>query len=61
MTKLEIKILLLQKGINQTELAQRIGVSPQVLCDILAGRRKALSHRKAIAKVLKLSIDNLLG
>lgn len=59
MTRTEIKILLLKKGINQTELSQRVGISPQTLCDILAGRRKTEKYQLKIATIFDLPIEKL--
>ena len=56
MTRTEIKILLLEKGLNQTALAKKIHVSPQVVCDIFAGRRKAFNLKSKINKVLGTDI-----
>jgi ribosome-binding protein aMBF1 (putative translation factor) len=56
MTRTEIKILLLEKGMNQTILAEKLGQSPQVICDILAHRRKAYNLRPKIKKILGVDI-----
>jgi lambda repressor-like predicted transcriptional regulator len=61
MTRTEIKILLLKRGLNQMELSRQIGIPPQTICDLLAGRRKTLKHRTAIADILGFPVEKIFG
>jgi transcriptional regulator with XRE-family HTH domain len=45
---LELKILLLQRGITLQSVAHDLGVSRQYLYDILHGKRKALHVRSRL-------------
>lgn len=57
---LEIKKRREEKGLSLTQLALAIGRSPQMICDIEAGRKKpSLSTLIALAKALDLSLDNI--
>jgi transcriptional regulator with XRE-family HTH domain len=50
-----------RKNLTQVKLAKKIHRSPQLLCDIEAGRRTpSLKTLSALAKALNLSIDNIL-
>lgn len=59
MSRTEIKILLLEKGLNQTKIARLIGVAPQTVCDLLAGRRKTPGHQEKIAQILNVEKDTI--
>lgn len=49
-----------EKGISQTELAARIQRSPQLICDIEAGRKNpSINTLIPIAKELSLSLDDI--
>jgi transcriptional regulator with XRE-family HTH domain len=61
MTRTERKILILSRGLNQTELAKMIGKPPQTVCDLLADRRKTQKDREAIAKILGVSVEKIFG
>jgi transcriptional regulator with XRE-family HTH domain len=45
---LELKILLLRRGLTQPELASQLGITKQYLNDILHGKRKALHVRSRL-------------
>lgn len=40
--------------INQTELAERLGVKPQQICDVIHGRVKTPYIREGLCRVLDL-------
>lgn len=44
----DLKIVLLQRRLKQKEIAERLGISPQRLCDILHGRRAEPMIRKRL-------------
>lgn len=49
-----------EKQISQTELALRIQRSPQLICDIEAGRKKpGIETLVRLAKELCFSLDNI--
>lgn len=56
----QIKNARTQMKMTQTELAKKIGKSPQLICDIEAGRKlPSINTLSMLAKVLKLSLDNI--
>ncbi len=61
MDRTAIKILILEKNTSQTEIAQKIGIPVQTVCDILAGRKTTRKWQEAIAEVLGKSVDELFG
>ncbi len=56
-----IKILLIKKRLNQTEIARRLGTTPQKISDVIAGRRKGMNLRPLMAEILGTSIEKLFG
>ncbi|WHH58445.1 helix-turn-helix transcriptional regulator [Petroclostridium sp. X23] len=55
-----IKEKRIQVGLSQTELARHIKKSPQLICDIEAGRKfPSLETLVEIAKELCLSLDKI--
>lgn len=49
-----------EKGLSQTELAMRIHRSPQLICDIEAGRKNpSINTLIPISKELSLSLDDI--
>ncbi|MCG8514516.1 MAG: helix-turn-helix transcriptional regulator [Halanaerobiales bacterium] len=49
-----------EKELSQTALAAIIGKSPQLICDIEAGRRSpSINTLVDIAKVLNISLDKI--
>lgn len=59
MDRTAIKILILKKNTSQTEIARKIGIPVQTVCDILAGRKTTPKWQKAIAKILDRPVDEL--
>jgi transcriptional regulator with XRE-family HTH domain len=58
--KLQLKKLLLEKGLTAAQLARISGVPRQSLSDWLGGSRpRNLDHVKKVADALKVSIDEL--
>ena len=50
----------IEKNITQTHLAQAIGKSPQLICDIENGRKSpGRSTLISIARELDISLDNI--
>jgi DNA-binding XRE family transcriptional regulator len=46
----EIKAYLARKGIRQNDLAKRLKISRQVVCDVIAGRKTSARVEKALIK-----------
>lgn len=61
MLPLDIKILLLQRGATQRRIALRIGVSPAVVSQVIAGQRRTPMVRRAISEELRISYRSLWG
>ena len=54
--------LMIDKSLNQTELAKLIGVKPSQVCEWLKGKSKpGYDSLKALALALDVSADVLLG
>lgn len=47
-------------GIKQADLAERSGLSPQYVSDILNGRRSGWASRKALADALGVTVADLI-
>lgn len=59
--KNKIKHLLLEQGLSQSDLANKIGVHRQVLTNWLNGTRNPkIENLKKIAKALNISVEDLL-
>lgn len=55
-----IKVKREEKSMSQTELAAHIGRSPQLICDIEAGRKKpGVDTLVLLAKELDMSLDDI--
>ena len=54
MNKAEIKKLLIDKNMTQTQMAKEIGMSRQYLWAIFSGHQKAWKYRRRIAQYLQL-------
>jgi lambda repressor-like predicted transcriptional regulator len=51
----DIKILLMQKDINQADIARAIGVRPQLVSNVING--KAMSHKVCLEIALRTNTD----
>ena len=54
---MQVRLILLKKGITQSWLAKQLGISQAYLSDIIAGKRdgdKAQEHVKAIKRMLEI-------
>ena len=51
---IELKIELLRRGIACNEIADRLGISPQYLCDVMKGRTSAPHIRKRLVEEIGL-------
>ena len=55
-----IKVKREEKSMSQTELAAHIGRSPQLICDIEAGRKNpGIGTLVLLAKELDMSLDDI--
>lgn len=54
---IEVKKRLLDMGMKQTELAEKIGVSESYISEVLSGKRESLNARKKILSIIKERID----
>lgn len=56
----EVKKRREERGLSQTQLALAIGKSPQMICDIEAGRKQpSLKTLIDLAKILNISLDQI--
>jgi DNA-binding Xre family transcriptional regulator len=53
------KILLLQHGLMQKDLAEKVGISEFLLSHIITGKRRGLPYRQKICKILDVSEKEL--
>jgi DNA-binding Xre family transcriptional regulator len=53
------KILLLQRGLKQRDLAEKVGISEFLLSHIITGKRRGLPYRQKICKILDVSEKEL--
>ena len=54
-----IKTLLFTQNITQIEIAQRLHTSPQMICDIIAGRKTTAKYQRGIARILGVEVDRI--
>ncbi|MEW5804083.1 MAG: helix-turn-helix transcriptional regulator [bacterium] len=59
MTSVEIKILLLKRGIRQDELAESIGVHPSAISQAINRLRRQAPTKEKIAKYLNIPMNEL--
>lgn len=46
---------MLRKGVNSSQIAQKLGISNAYLCDILRGARAGKKYKPQIAEMLEMS------
>ncbi|MFI3130955.1 multiprotein-bridging factor 1 family protein [Mammaliicoccus sciuri] len=51
---LKVRTELLKRNMTSKQLAEKLGISPAYLSDILRGHRDAINQRKRIAKILDI-------
>jgi len=54
-----IKTLMFTQDISQIEIARRLHASPQMICDIIAGRKKTVKYQRGIARILGVKVDRI--
>ena len=54
-----IKTLMFTQNITQIEIARRLHASPQMICDIIAGRKKTIRYQRGIARILGVEVDRI--
>jgi transcriptional regulator with XRE-family HTH domain len=54
-----IKTLLFTMGITQAEIARRLHTVPQMICDIIAGRKTTAKYQRGIARILGVEVDRI--
>ena len=54
-----IKTLMFTQNITQIEIARRLHASPQMICDIIAGRKKTVKYQRGIARILGVKVDRI--
>jgi transcriptional regulator len=59
MTSTEIKVILLERGITQTALANRFGCHKSMISHLIARRVKSKNLEDAIARILKTTREKL--
>ncbi len=58
---LKVKVLMLQKKISQTDIANNLSIKPSTVSGIVNGHRKSLRIQKAIAEALGMPYEKLWG
>lgn len=48
----EIRSLLILKGVRQRKIARELGITPQTVCCVIAGKTRSRRVREAIAKAI---------
>ena len=56
---IHIKILLLQKGVSQAEIAKRVRFTPATVSRVIAGKRRTPAVRKAVARACGVRVEDL--
>jgi lambda repressor-like predicted transcriptional regulator len=59
MTPLEIKIEILKTGVNQNQIAKKVGVTPTLVSQVIYGIRPTRYVREAIAEVIGKPVEEL--
>lgn len=59
MTPLDIKILLLKKGITQADIARSLKVTPGMINGLIKGRFKSRRLQEEIAALLRVEFKSL--
>jgi transcriptional regulator with XRE-family HTH domain len=59
MTHKEIRILMLQKGVTQAQIARDLNVTRAAICHVLKGELPSHRIRRAVAKSLRVPISRL--
>ena len=54
-----VKTLMFTQDITQIEIARRLHASPQMICDIIAGRKKTVKYQRGIARILGVEVDRI--
>jgi transcriptional regulator with XRE-family HTH domain len=54
-----IKTLIITKGITQREIARRLHTQPQLICDIIAGRKRTAKYQRGIARILGVEVERI--
>ncbi len=57
----EVSKRMIDLNMNNTVLAEQIGVKPSYINDILQGTRKALARKKQIAKIVGIRFEDYEG
>jgi transcriptional regulator with XRE-family HTH domain len=52
MKRIEIKKILIDKGISQAKMAKDLNIHPQRICDMLSGRLPGWKYRRRISQYL---------
>ena len=54
-----IKTLIFTQNITQIEIAQRLHTSPQMICDVIAGRKTTAKYQRGIARILGVEVERI--
>lgn len=57
--KRQIKKLMIDRGITEKEIADRLQTRPQMICDVIAGRKNAPRYEEGIAEILGVPVTKL--
>ena len=59
MSRTEIKILMMRKGVTQASIAKTLKIKPVTVCLVIKGVANSRRVKQAIAKALKMRVGNL--
>ncbi len=54
-----IKTLMFTQDITQVEIAERLHTSPQMICDVIAGRKTTAKYQRGIARILGVEVGRI--
>jgi transcriptional regulator with XRE-family HTH domain len=54
-----IKKLMLDKDLSETRIAEKLETSPQMICDVIAGRKQTEKYQQGIADLLGVPVTRL--
>jgi hypothetical protein len=58
-TRVEIKILLLKKGLTQGDIAKKLKVTPGMICGLIGHRFKSRRLQESMAAILEVDSKKL--
>lgn len=59
MDRLEIQYRMKRAGVTQAAIAEKLGIKPPTVCNVIKGTATSARVKTAIAKALGLSVDEI--